>query len=81
MLDKSDKGRVSIRPAFWLKPIFFLILVNKPLCIGFMYANYLMEWSNSLEDMFKLSGWSNFLANLTGDKQMHIQLYSYYIII
>ena len=51
--------------------------------IGFMYANYLVEWSISLEDTFKLSEWGNFSPNPTGDKhkQIHIQLYNYYIIL
>ena len=68
-------------PVFWLKPIFFLILLNDPLYIRFMYANYLVELSNRLDDIFKLNGWGNFPPNLTGDKQMYIQLYSYYIIL
>ena len=49
-------------------------------CIGFMYA-YLMERSSRMEDIFKLSGWGNLPPNLTGDKQQHLQLYSYYLIL
>ena len=41
-----------------------------------MYTNYLLKWSNSLEDTFKLSGWGNFSTNLYGDKQMYIQFYN-----
>ena len=40
-----------------------------------MYANYLVERSSCLES----SGWGNLPRNLTGDKQMHIQLCSNYI--
>ena len=69
------KGTVSIRPVLGLNPIFFLILLNDP-C--------LVEWSNRLEDIFELSGWGNYSpptpTNPTGDKQMHTQLYCYYII-
>ena len=46
------KGAVSIRPVLGLKPIFLLIILNLSLCIGFMYANYLVEWSNRLEDIY-----------------------------
>ena len=81
LLEMFSKGTVSIRPIFGSRPIFFLILLNIPLCFGFMYANYLVEWGNSLEDIFKLSGWGIFPNNPTGVKQIHIQLYSYYIIL
>ena len=74
-------GAVSIRPNFGLLPIFFLIILNDPLCIGSVYANYFVEWSNCLEDIFKLSGWGNVSPNLTGYKHMHIQLYNYDIIL
>ena len=47
--------RLQKRPGFGPKPIFFLFLLNDLLCIGFMYANYLLEWSNRLEDIFKLN--------------------------
>ena len=81
MQKKKCKGAVSIRPVLGLKSVFFLILLNDPLCIDFMYANDLVEWSNSLEDIFNLSGWGNFPSNPTGDIQMQIQLYRYYIIL
>ena len=78
-LHRKSEGAVSIRPGFWQRPIFFLILLNEPLYIGFVYANYLVEWSNHLEDIFKLNGWDDsppppqhptppHPTNLTGDK-------------
>ena len=60
-------GIVSIRPDFGLRvlPVFFLIILNDSLCIGSMYANYFVEWSNCLENIIKLSGWGNVTSPLT----------------
>ena len=73
---------IRVRPVLGLKPIFFLVLLNGPLCIGFMYAHYLVARSNSLEDIFKLSGLGFFPSNPTGENKCNslvLQLHSYYI--
>ena len=75
------KGAVSIRPVFGPKPISFLILLNDPAYIGFMYAHYLLEWSNRIQIKWAGLLLPNPTPTPTGDKQMHIQLYSYYIIL
>ena len=60
-----QRGSVN-KACFRRKPVFYLILLNNPLCIGFIYANYLVEWSNSLKDIFTV--WSNSLEDiLSGD--------------
>ena len=38
-----------------------LIHLNKSLYIDFMHAKYLVEWSNHLEDIFKIKGVGHFL--------------------
>ena len=65
---------MSTRPVFGLKPIFVLILLNDLLFIGFMYANYIVEWVNRLEDMFKLNGRGNISLTLT---QLVINKFAY----
>ena len=49
------EGELLIKSVFGRKPIFFTILLNDPLCISFMYANFLLEWNNHLKDIFKTS--------------------------
>ena len=49
-----------MRPVILLKPSSFLILLNDPLCIGFMYANYLVERSSRWKIYSHQVGWVNY---------------------